>query len=274
MQLPISTKKRLYGSIPCIDWSNPLASNLLSAYLPGTTLGRDLVGTSHLTLQGSQIFQTNSEGTAMNISGIAGGLMGPASPQIITASQNALSIFWHGAILPGAPNQFAVAAGISYDAAGSPPYSVFELQAGGGSNWNDVRLAINDGTTERTFSGLGVGFTANIPTSFSGSLGFASGIATVSGYRDGNRVVGPSTQAGSAPASNSPQIGIGWFPNFGQISQTSSSVVYYFNRVLTDSEHATLHQDPFSLLTWPEDSVFSTLVGTSIADVLWAQSWM
>ena len=44
MQIPIISRRGLYGSIPRINWDHPLTRGLIGCYLPGTLRGVALIG--------------------------------------------------------------------------------------------------------------------------------------------------------------------------------------------------------------------------------------
>jgi hypothetical protein len=268
MQLPIGSWRRIqkpWTSIPRIDWSHPLARGLIGCYLPGVLRGHALVGPKLANGgDGPGSFGVTAEGASLRSA-----TLGSAKGLVVTATSEfkdftrGMSLFWRGT-LRGNCDNYCTLIGIQYADTDVSPYYTFAVSADG-TGYDILRDFHNEG------SGTVVGNSADVRGSYGKTISVAltGKIGTgVQFYVNAAPIGGMSSLSGSPSSTGSSKIVINQGIDATHRSANADcNVGYFWNRDLTALEVKQLHDDPYCFLIYPEDEIFSTLVGGAGAPV-------
>jgi hypothetical protein len=266
MQLSLPWRRgqvRPFTSIPRINWSHPLANDLvLYAYDTGVGLIYDLYSGTVFQSQGTTTHR-GIQGSAWGPSTywIGGGNEGAFTPPGLTTKSITPGFsFGTGVILNNAGTSFAPFFADNVNGGSSAPYHNWEIQTGP-SGSPLIRAAWNsNGSSEQTTSTYSI--TQGV---------YQSGVCCLKGTASSLNyffyVNGIQAETGSgtwAYTSSGEQTNIAC--NSGANVQITGQVFWggLWDRALTAAEVAVLHQDPYCFLWYPEDDLFATvLVGVA-----------
>jgi hypothetical protein len=261
-----------YASIPRIDWSHPLAKNLI---FYGYDIGGQVIdlvrGTIGTNVNTNVVRGMSQFGPGVQYPGT--GIIAPVEFPHTSAIDN---------VTAAVPYSFAAAYYLTSapgtGAGGGFGCFIFGSNDGGGftdatidvgrTGTADVDFCYND--NQIAVTGLS---TVN---KFHTALGVATGVSTQNNYFDGTlastSAVNPSSNTHTAhqPVYNEYQ------PGGASAGNGVPGFVYYgalwSGRALTAQDAQLLHQDPYCFLIYPEDDMF--MVGASIVDILMSQIWL
>jgi hypothetical protein len=276
MQLPMRFKRgqfRPWGSIPRIDWSHPLAQELVFyAYDMGNAGWRDLVSgqLASTTNTTPAKYTTNQYGLGTNFNSA-------------TAGDGVDQTFWW-------PNRtdigaYVIAAGADFTIANAVNFLQVPSGSGGGS-LNDYCsiFMITNGSGDEPFGfadwggqfALMVDGNDSNPVSYSLNK-FQSGVGVQRGAGTGIDVYSNGALVGThgavtsvatscVPVINSDSSGAVFYVG-GGVAGLCGYLFYgaFWKRPLTAGEVLQLHEDPYCFLIYPEDEIFAMLVGASAA---------
>lgn len=243
-----------------IDSSHPLAHGLIACYVPGISFGINLVGTGgDLTLSGSYTtILSNVDGPAIDLTA---GRLSTTAPSLFKTFTNGCALFWRGQLV-AAGNNYPMLIGITYDNAGTSPFSVASIhkRAFGGV---DIGAQTNSAGTE-VFAGTYTA-SANVQESVGGSFTVGGNAELFVGGI--SRATAAMASAPNSTATSTLGFGIDLIATADDPNQRPN-VAYIWNRPLTAAEQARLAFDPYCLLIpaegeMPIMSVYPTLASGS-----------
>lgn len=277
MQLTLPWRRgqaQLYGSIPRINWSHPLAYGLGSYVINIGPIYIDLVSGQPVVRQSGSTHP--GIGSSPFGSGIQFGAVG-TDDWFNSTTSPFLSSF--------TASPFTQAIGVffkTYPASGTimaslwsqstSPFNVFVFQANSQTSFN-VLYATGSGGAGYASTAGGCSVNA-FHSCMAVATGSSAGSIYVNGVLDGTVSGSPTTQTGAAGT----QLVLNSLSTGGNSQGGLGGFLYYWagwNRPLTAIEARLLHDDPYCFLVYPEDEIFATLVGAAAAaDVLMAQIWL
>jgi len=256
MQLPVQLRQpgkvKPYGSIPRINWRHPLAKNL-------AVYGYDVGGTVIDLINGGMGFTTTATavgrgasrfGSGYKYTNGGGAVRLPFTPRINSVAPPfsiACSFFVTSA--PASGVFFCLA---DTSAFGQPIYCAADSATA-------MRQGFNNGGADITYTASSI--LNDYHTMIGVGVSTSSTIAYFDGVSQGTGTTDPTVSfPTAAPTFNS-------FDLDGLSGNTTSGFLYYgalWTRALTASEALQLHLDPYCFLIYPEDEIFSTIVGSVV----------
>ena len=252
-------RRRLAPGIPRINPRNDLAYGLTGAYIPGLGSGSifDLSGKGVSPTCGTSLaFVNTQEGRALDTSAQGAG---QGCNGIATSAQQptkTASCFWRGVLL-GTPTTNEYLFGVTLGDGNTSPFAACVLtyanngQISGGTNVGGTTLHSVAATVSANAvldAALTVDMTANSIMSIYANGALASNDATI-----GSTTIGYGTN---------PQLTIGGTSNAAQNACNARHLVgYTWNRALSATEVAALHDNPYQLFIFPQDNLLQTVRG-------------
>lgn len=250
----------LPSGTPRIDWGNPITRGLVGCWVPTGEGGavpiiRDLVTQTFLEPAGSPTIQATPYGLAACDAGYAGWTAYTPTSQKPTS---AFSLLWFGSLRGTSYYGYPSLLGLSYGSGNSSPYNCAAIQRTG----NQFELAWNNSSSQ-------VSPTFSTPSVSSGAyslLGTVKLGGSYAVYLNGTTLLTGSAAAGtiSYAGAGIDQIGVGVLPSStNNYAGAGMCIGLLWNRQLTPGESATISADPTNFLIYPEDDLWSMLVGYS-----------
>lgn len=262
--LPTRPKQRgllLPAGMPTLNWQDPIAAGLLGCWVVtgeggAASVIRDLVTQSVLPLSGAASIVSGQTGMqAQDAAGAGWRQLTPASQQPTLA----FTLLWFGsfisagAALANAPSLI----GSWYNSTGGFPFRswcICRLAA------TELYFAWNNSSTFETLTAFPGFLSSGVGTGCVVSSMTVGGTARI--YANGQQIASGSAPAGViAYTSTSPTI-VGFSPAIGTANTGAGmSVGMLWGRQLNPGESVDMSLNPTRLLIYPEDELFSMVVG-------------
>jgi hypothetical protein len=256
----------LPGGMPRIDWSNPITAGLVGCWVPtgeggSTPIIRDLVSQNVLLPTGAAVLTAGPVGLEAK-GGVNIGWKGLLTPN--QKPTNSFSCLYFGSVTatPAVGGYgFAPLFGCEYTSTWTAPYFSWGWYRTSNSSAS-AAIVSNDNASY-------IDFSVTTPPAV-GALTSLLGSVTLGGpftvYSNGKFLgKGSNTSAGSIgyTANSAVCVGTQNFASSGTNSGTGMCVGAIWNRSLTSGESALISADPTNFLIFPEDDLFSLLIGRS-----------
>ncbi len=272
MQLPFfHTGTKLGRGVPRVNWQHPITEGLLAAYVPGAFFQGPFINLA-APGYGDLVTRTGVAKLSMTPDGL-GFDCSPAAAANSVASTNTPTRFqlasgmsafirgkWVGYSGTNVPfNLF----GIEYNAAPFWAWGIFAgPNTGNGSVVNSIAYTIDIGSTTFT-SDYGAAASPGNGNMFDAAFIGTPSLPTNPLYQNGIFQTNPSppnAMNANHYGSLSPVIALG-DPTSTRSGGSILTVAYMWNRLLSLPEITALHENPYMLLLWPEDSLMAEIVG-------------
>jgi len=258
MQIPIIPRRGSYGSIPRINWDHPLTVGLIGCYLPGVLRGYALVGPALSNGNGG----AGAQGITQDGASLKSTTSGSSRGLVATAPSNfktwtGMTQYWRG-VLNGNCDPYCNLFGVSYTDSDTNPYIHLAI-SGDSDGYARLRAFYNAG-------GSGVtGPSVDVTGRYGQVVSFATS-ALVGGlinfYVNGVPLGSPnSLTALPISSANSKVVLNQGIDAVNRSPNADCTAAYIWSRELTGVELKLLHDDPYCFLIYPEDEIFSRLVG-------------
>jgi hypothetical protein len=234
-----------HGGFLRIDWSNPLTRGLAICYLPGIAGPVDLChNTTALTLTANYSFGANAEGPALvsaSASTTNGAKAALATNHLALADTNGLaSVYWRGMFTAAqsGSNVFGVLNNLTTN-------NLLYIDS---SATGRFLIASNSAGTSKVAGSNSVGTSSTKIQSYSGTLSRSGTTYTLKGFSNGVQDGSVTTWTTGAPTRTTQSVAIGGNPNANLTVGSSTNIALFWNRALSDSEIASLDEDPYQFI--------------------------
>lgn len=254
------------GLVPQIEWSHPLTRRLLSAVVVVNGAVIDLVTGLKLTPAAAGLFTTTPSGVALKGLAASQGASVPTPPSLKATGD--VSLFWFGQI-QGAYSGNSTFIGVEHNNSDTAPFTAFEM-ATLSATANSIAFNYNNGGT---FSSEEWNSGSTLPASGIHDICMvAAAGATTKLYIDAiDKGPPPVTNAGGGYAGTQTYSSTS-VVNFGAYTAVPSRFLgacstlgFIWNRALSASEVALLHENPLRFLLYPRRRrVFAVLSGVAV----------
>lgn len=243
-----------------IDWSHPLARDLIGAWLPGISYGVNLAGKgADLAMVTTASVVCTPEGPAFNHTANGQALSATAPPAFKGLAD--ASIYWRGTNAGNATDNSAIL-WVNYDNIGSAPYAIFGLSKAIGAQ--DAYVIFNLGGSVNTTSHVSLS-----PQNGIVSLGCSVSDNTRANLAQlfQNGVNAGVDIAYGAPSTSTATSRVQIQSDTDRYLNGSTLVGYIWARRLNAAEHMQIHLDPYCLLM-PTEAEPQTMFRSAVALVL------
>lgn len=257
--------RRFWGLIPpglpVINWGNPITTGLITCFVPSASPNSKIIydltyRSNPVTLQASAAYSTWNEGVGLIGTVASSGAEATASSNLLlTGAAPGVSLFWRGTVLAlgltknvGQSSQLI---GLTYDNAGSSPFFACSIIAAVSST-NDAGLMWDVAGVSAKSSATTVPV-AGAVVSYGGTL-LVGGNALF--YVNGALFNSTAFGASNITYGTAPQLCFGTDSSTGTgFTNAISSIACIWNRALSASEMASLGNDPYQMLIFPNDFI-------------------